>query len=189
MLSEKVNNLTKDTKGKFEKTIEWFSNEVSSLRGGRISTNLVEDVKIDYYRTQTPLKALASLSMLDSATISIEPWDKSSLQNIERALYDTEFGGNVKQEGNRILFNLPVLTEEDKQKIVKVLKEKTEEAKIRLREARDKSWKEVQKMEKGGEVTEDEKFEAKEELQKLIDEFNEKIEGIEAKKEKELSSV
>ena len=170
----------------FQKTLNWFSREISTLRGARITAGLIEDIKVEYYNSKVSLKEIASLSLIDSRTISIEPWDKSSIPNIEKALYDSEVGGSVKSEENRILFGLPAFTGEDRERIVKVLKQKMEKAKIGLRQTRDEVWSKVQEMERNGEISEDEKYKKKEEIQKKINEFENKIEEIGRKKEKEM---
>ncbi|MCD6094524.1 ribosome recycling factor [bacterium] len=185
---ESIDSLFEKTKDSFEKTLEWFKGEISSLRGSGVNINFIEDIKIDYYNSKVSLKEIASLSLLDSQTISIEPWDKSSIPNIEKALYQADLGGGIKNEGTRILFTFPVLTEEDKQKIIKILKRKTESARISLRRSRDETWKKIQQMAREGEISEDEKFKRRDDLDKLIDQFEEKIEDLEKRKEKEILS-
>ena len=187
MASSIIESLFTNTEGAFQRTINWFSREISSMRGSRITASLIEDIKVDYYNSKTALKEIASLSSIDSRTLSIEPWDKSSIPNIEKALYDSDAGGNVKSEKNRILFSLPSFTGEDREKIIKILKQKTEKAKISLRQVRDEAWSNVQEMERKGEISEDEKYKKKEELQEKIKKFEDKIEEMEKKKEKEMT--
>jgi len=185
---EDLDSLFKKTKDSFEKTLEWFKGEISSLRGSGINLALIGDIKVDYYNSKVSLKEIASLSLLDSQTISIEPWDKSSIPTIEKALYQSDLGGGVKKEGTRILFTFPALTQEDKEKIIKILKQKTERAKISFRRSRDETWKKIQQMAREGEISEDEKFKRKKDLDELIDQFEEKIEDLEKRKEKEILS-
>lgn len=184
-----IESLFQELRNTFQKTLDWLFKEVSSMRGSKVRVNLIDGIKVDYYGSLTPLKEVASLSLLDSQTIAIEPWDKSSIPDIEKALYKTEFGGGVKNEGNRILFNLPMSTEEDRGKIVKIVKQKMEEAKESLRQSRDNVWKKVQGMERNSEISEDEKFKGKEKIEKLIKEFEEKIEEIEKRKEEEINNI
>ena len=186
MPSSTIESLLQEAKGSFQKTFNWFLREISTLRGSRITTGLIEDIKVDYYNSKTSLKEIASLSLIDSRTISIEPWDKSSIPNIEKALYGSDVGGNVKSEKNRILFSLPIFTGEDREKIVKILKQKMEKAKIGLRQTRDEVWSKIQEMERNSEISEDEKYKKKEEIHKEINEFEKKIDEAGKKKEKEM---
>lgn len=186
MASSIIESLFTNTEGAFQRTINWFSREISSMRGSRITASLIEDIKVDYYNSKTALKEIASLSSIDSRTLSIEPWDKSSIPNIEKALYGSDVGGNVKSEKNRILFSLPIFTGEDREKIVKILKQKMEKAKIGLRQTRDEVWSKIQEMERNSEISEDEKYKKKEEIHKEINEFEKKIDEAGKKKEKEM---
>ena len=186
MSSEYLDNATQKLKDSFQKTLDWFLREISSLRGSRITIDLIEDIKVEYYGSKIFLKEIASLSLIDPRTISVESWDKSSVPNIEKSLYESGLGGSIKNEGNRVLFSFPALIAEDKEKLRKLLKQKMEKAKVSLRQARDEAWREIQEAERTSKISEDEKFNKKEELQKLIDEFEEKIEEMEERKEKEI---
>lgn len=186
MFSEEINNLFKETKISFQKTLDWFSREIFSLRSSRVTPDLVKDIKIDYFGTKVSLKEIASLSLMDNRTISIEPWDKTLIPEIEKALHASSLGGNIRSEKERVIFSISILSQEDKEKLVKVLKRKSEEGREILRHARDKTWHKIQEMERKGEISEDEKFKGKEELQEIFDEFEEKIEELEKNKEKEI---
>lgn len=183
---EDIEVLFQKTKGEFQKTLDWFTKEISSFRGSRLTIDLISNISVEYYGSKIPLKEIASLSFIDSRTISIEPWDKSALLNIERALFQSALG-SVKVKENKILFSIPPLTFQDKEKFIKLLRQKMEKAKISLRQVREKLWRKIQNMEREGEISEDEKFKRKEELQKLIEKFEGKIEDIEQKKEKEIT--
>jgi len=183
-----TDNLLKETQESFQKTFDWFKKEISAVRGGRVTIDLIDDLLLDYYDQKISLKEIASLSLFGPQTISIEPWDKSVIPNIEKAIRMSGLGGNVQNDGKRILFSLPTQTSEDKEKMIKLLKQKMEKAKVSLRQTRDEIWKKIQEMEREGEISEDEKFKQKDNLQKLIDEFEEKIEEIEKNKEKEILS-
>lgn len=183
-----IENLLRDTKEAFQKTLDWFSKEVSAFRGSRISLDLLYDIPIEYYNSKLSLKEIASLAFCDSNTISIEPWDKSSIKNIEDALRNSGIGGNIKSEEGRVLFSFPPFTQEDRESMIKLLNQKSEKARIGLRQARDKTWHTLQEMERKRDISEDEKFKGKEKLQELIDEFQERIEELNKRKAKEITS-
>lgn len=180
--------LSQKTKNLFEKSLEWFKKETSLLKSSRVGITLIEGLRVDYYGSNVSLKEIASLSMLDPRTISIEPWDKSSIPNIEKSILKSALGGSVKNENNRILVSFSSLTGEDREKTVKLLKKKAEETREGLRHSRDEIWKEIQEKERAGEISEDSKFKQKDELQKQFDEYKGKIEDTEKKKEEEIRS-
>ena len=181
-----TNQLFKNTKDSFEKTLDWFKKEVLIIRGGRVSIELIDGILVEYYGEKITLREVASLSLLDARTISIEPWDKSSIPNIEKALQASNLGGSVRNEGEKIFFSLPMQSAEDKEKMIKLVRQKMEKAKVALRQTREESWKKIQEMERKGEIPEDEKFRQKNDLQELINDYEKKIEEIEGKKEKEI---
>lgn len=183
-----IENLIKKTREEFQKSLDWFSKELLAFRGSRLTLNLLYNIPVDYYGSKLSLKEIASLSFSDSNTVSIEPWDKSSIKNIEDALRNSQLGGNIKSEEGRILFSFPSFTQEDREKIVKLLNQKSEKARIVLRQVREKTWDTIQEMEKQGEISEDDKFKGKEKLQELIDKFQEKIEELKEKKTKEITA-
>lgn len=185
---ERYKEILDKAKKEYQKTIDWFSKELLAFHGSRASIKLLENIKVECYGSQLSLKEVASLSLLDSRTVSIEPWDRNILSDIEKALHKAEIKGNVKTEKERVLFTFPALTAEDKEKILKVLRQLKERARESLRRNRDEAWSEIQEKQKEGELSEDEKFKAKDELEKLTKEFEEKIEEIEKKKEEEIMS-
>lgn len=183
-----LEDLLKETKNEFQKTIDWFKKEIMALRGSRLSIEMLDSIKVDCYDSKMTLKEIATLSLLDSRTISIEPWDKSLIPNIEKCLTNSEMQASIKNEGGKILFSVPVIAQEDREKIVKILKQKIEQAKQSLRRARDENWSKIQDMERKGEIPEDDKFKGKDKLQKLIEETEKELNEIEKIKEKEIMS-
>lgn len=173
-------------KEKLNKITEHFKGEIAILRTGRATPALVEDLAVDYYGTKTPLKALASISTPDPKQILIQPWDKGSLQPIEKAIQTSQLGLNPVVDGAQVRLNLPQLTEERRKDLIKLLGQKSEEAKIGVRKAREEALKEVDEQEKKKAISEDEKFRKKSEVQKTVDEINKKIEEIVNAKEKEI---
>lgn len=172
-----------------EKSIEHFKEELGQLRTGRASVAMVEGLTVDYYGSKSPLKQVASITIPEPRTIMISPWDKDNLVNIEKAIRESQLNFNPNNDGQVIRINIPVLTEERRKDLVKVLNQKAEDAKISIRKHREDVWDEIQKAEKEGLMGEDDKFTGKDKLQEVVDEFNKKIEAIRAEKEAEILTV
>lgn len=176
-------------KQNLDKILERLKNEAASLRTGRATPALVEDIEVDCYGSKTPLKAIASISVPEPRQILISPWDKNAIQPIERAIKSSSLGLNPISDKDIIRLAMPALTEERRKELVKLLGRYLEEAKISVRREREEVLKEVEKQEKEKKISEDEKFRKKQEIQKIIDEMNKKIEDLGATKEKEIMSV
>jgi len=159
------------------------------LRTGRATPALVENLEIDYYGTKTPLKAIAAISSPDSRSLIIQPWDKSVLPAIERAIETSKLGIKPVSERETIRILLPPLTEERRKELTKLLGKYLEDARIQVRREREEILKEIDRREKAKEISEDEKFRRKNEVQKIVDEANKKIEEIGTAKEKEIMTV
>ena len=168
------------------KVIEYLSKEYTQLNIGRASPMVLDGVSVESYGSRVPLKNVASVSIEDIKTLRIAPWDKNQIKEIEKAIAASNLGLSlaVDDMGIRVIF--PNLTTETRQTLVKVLKEKFEEQRITVRKERERVWDDIQKLEKEGKMTEDEKFRAKDELQKIIDETNNNLESVFEKKEKEV---
>ena len=168
------------------KVAEYLSKEYSQLNIGRASPMVLDGISIESYGSYVPLKNVASVSIEDPKTLRIAPWDKGQIKAIEKSIIASNLGLSVAvdEAGIRVVF--PQLTTETRQTLVKVLKEKLEEQRITIRKERERIWDEIQKLEKEGKMPEDDKFRAKEDLQKIIDEINKKLEDIFEKKEKEV---
>jgi ribosome recycling factor len=168
------------------KVSEYLSKEYGQLNIGRASPMVLDGISVESYGSYLPLKNVASVSIEDPKTLRIVPWDKNQIKEIEKAIISSNLGLSVSVDdvGIRVVF--PQLTTETRQTLVKVLKEKLEDQRITIRKERERVWDEVQKLEKEGKITEDEKFRAKEDLQKIIDEINKSLESIFEKKEKEV---
>ncbi|MFY9462283.1 MAG: ribosome recycling factor [Candidatus Sungiibacteriota bacterium] len=173
-------------KARLEKIASQAKAEVSTLRTGRITSVLVEDIEVDYYGTKTPLKALASFSSPEPRQIVIQPFDKNAVEAIQKAILASPLGLNPIAEREVLRIIVPPLTEERKQELVKVLKKKVEEAHIQLRQARDEAMKETSAKEKAKEISEDERFRMKSEVEKIVDEGKKKLEELFLAKEREI---
>lgn len=183
------NEIINKRKEEFDKAIEHFKNEAGKLRTGRANPSLVEGLLVDYYGTKTPLKQIASISTPEPRTITIQPWDRGALSAVEAAIRESDLNLNPNNDGIVVRINIPMLTEERRRELVKVLNQKGEEARISIRSIREEAWKEIQDLEKKGGISEDDKFKGKDLLQEIVDEYNKKIEEIRGKKEGEIMTV
>ncbi len=173
----------------FNKTLEHLKEELKKIRTGRASSNLVENLSVDYYGSSSPLKQVASLTVSDSQTITISPWNRDNLVNIEKAVRESQLNLNPVNDGKVIRINIPPLNEERRRELVKILNQKTEEARVSIRKIRENIWDEIQESEKRKEISEDDKFLGKDKIQKIVDEYNNKIEEIRKKKEEEIMTI
>lgn len=185
-----VRSLVESADPKMEKALAHLAEELNSLRTGRATTALVDSIMVDYYGVMQPLKAVASIGTPDAKTIAITPWDKNALGPVEKALREAPgLGLNPMNDGHVVRLNIPPLTEDRRREIVKTLGGKVEECRIALRNVRHDVLKDVQKMEKAKEATADDVKFAETELNKKIEQFQRRIEELEAAKTKEIMAV
>lgn len=171
-----------------DKNLEFFKNELHKVRTGQANPALVEDIIVDYMGTMLPVKQLASISIPEPRQILIQPWDKSCLEMIEKAINQAGIAGvQAIVDKDSIRIGLPVLTEEYRQELKRNISEKKEEARQNLRRIRQDIWKSIEGMFSAKQITEDDKFRAKDELQKITDDYNKKIDEVCEKKEKEIT--
>lgn len=175
--------------GHFEEAIEHFKGEIEKFRTGRATPALVDYLVVDYYGTKTPMKQIASVNVPEARSLMIQPWDRGALGAIETAIRTANLGLNPTNDGVVIRIALPPLTEERRRDLVKALNQKSEEARIAVRNIREDAWKEIQNLEKEGLIAEDNKFRAKEDLQEVVEEYNRKIEELRKKKEDDMMTV
>lgn len=173
----------------FDKTIEYLKSELAGLQTSRATPSLIEDLEVECYNQKMPLKQLAAIQAPESRLILIRPWDKSILKDIEKAINQSKLGLSPVVDEELIRLKIPPLSEERRRELVKILHEKVEECRISIRRQREEVWREIQELERKKEIPEDDKFRAKDELQKVIDEYNDKIEEMKKKKEKEIMKV
>lgn len=178
-----------ESKQRMEKTLQSLDKEFRRLRTGRASAALLEGVKVDYYGTLTPIEQLASISVPDSRTISIQPWDRAAFKDVEKAIQRSELGLNPISDGKLIRVNIPPLTEERRRDLAKVARKFTEESKIGIRNIRRDANDALKRQEKGKEISEDELRKAQDEVQKLTDEFIARADAALAAKEKEIMEI
>lgn len=174
-----------DLKIELDKTIDYLKNELKSLQVGRATPALVENLEVECYGQKTPLKQVAAIQVPEPRVIIIRPWDKSILQEIEKAVNQSQLNINPVVEGDIVRLNIPPLNEERRRELAKIVGERAEECRINIRRHREDAWREVQ----NEDISEDEKFRAKDELQKIVDDYNQKIKEIKERKEEEIMKV
>ncbi|QQS61312.1 MAG: ribosome recycling factor [Candidatus Moraniibacteriota bacterium] len=172
-----------------EGVIVFAREEFAKIRTGRANASLVQDLRVDAYGSLTPLNQLATISVPEPRTIAISPWDKQVLASIEKAVRNSDVGITPLNDGNTIRLILPTLNEETRKDLVKKVNVKAEEARIRVRTIRENYLRGVDSKEESGEISEDEKFSQRKDIQKYVDEYNQKIESIRSEKEKEVMTV
>lgn len=178
-----------EAQDKMKKTVEAVQREFNTIRTGRASSALVDGIKVDYYGTQTPLKQLSSISTPDPKLIVIQPWDTSVLGEIEKALLKSDIGITPLNDGRVIKLGIPQLTQERREELVKVIKKMSEDGRVSIRSIRREINDKIKALEKNKTISEDESFKSIDEIQKLTDKEIKEIDGILAKKEKELMEV
>lgn len=175
-----------ELKQNLEKIIEHLKHEVASLRTGRATPALVEDLEVDYYGAKTPLKAIAAISSPEARQLVIQPWDKGAMPAIEKAIQGSSLGLNPVADRDAIRLTIPQLTEERRKELAKLLGRHLEDARIAVRREREEALKEIDYAEKAKEISEDEKFRMRNEAQKIVDGINNKIDEVGSGKEREI---
>ena len=178
-----------DTDRKMDRSIEALKRDLNSLRTGRATPALVENVSVDYYGVPTPLKQIASISVPDARAIMVQPWDKQSLREIEKSLMKSEMGFNPSNDGNIITVPIPSLNQERRQDMVRMLKRKLEEGKVSIRNVRRDSLETLRKLERDKSISQDENRRAQDRLQKTTDDHTKSIDQVGAAKESEIMQV
>ena len=176
-------------KPEYEAVIDHLKKELSTLRTGQASPSLVEDIPVSAYDSTMEIKGLASIQTQDTKTLIIDPWDKGLIQAIEKAIRDADIGVSPVVDGAVIRIIMPQMTEENRVKLVKLAKEKLEEARIVIRKVRENARDSVIKIEKDSEISEDEKYKIFDEIEKVTKEFTQKIEDIGKTKEEEIMKI
>lgn len=179
----------KEFEEKMKKSVSVFVENLGSIRAGRANPKILNNIQVEYYGTSTPITQVASVSVPEARLIVVQPWDKSVLGEIEKAIQKADLGINPINDGNVIRLNFPELNEERRKEIVKEIKTLTEEAKVSIRNIRRDSMELVKDLEKKSEISEDELKAAENEVQKLTDKYNKEIDNEFDKKQKEILSI
>ncbi len=184
-----IKDLMKSTEERMKKTLEVLEDQLRSIRTGRASPALVERVMVEYYGVPTPLNQLAVISAPEPQLLTIRPYDPSSLDAIERAIMSSDLGLNPSNDGKIIRLVIPSLTQERREELVRLVNRRVEEAKVALRNIRREALERLRGMEKEKEISEDDFFRARDDLQDLIDRYAEKAEELGKRKSKEILEV
>lgn len=176
--------LSPQKKKDFDGALEHAKSEAASIRTGRANASMVEDLPVEYYGSRMTIKELGTITVPEPRSLSIQPWDKGALAPIEKAIRDSSLGLNPIVDGVAVRLNIPPLTEERRKEFIKLLHQKMEDTRVRMRGIREDVLKEV----KANSTREDDLRDAKEGLQKVMDEYNKKLDELSAKKEQELMS-
>ena len=180
--------LLKDTEDLMRKAIEATRREFSELRSGRANPKMVEGIRVNYYGTPTLLKEIAAIGVPEAKMMIISPWDPGSVKDIEKAILQSDLGITPMCDGKIIRLIVPPLSEERRQDLIKLVKKSAEDGKVSIRTIRRDAKDRVKNLEKDKKISEDEKFAAEDELQKLTDKYTKEIDRVLEEKEKELSN-
>jgi ribosome recycling factor len=172
-----------------QKTIESTQRSLNTIRTGRANTALLDRITVEYYGTQTPLRSLASVNTPDSSTIAIQPFDRNTLNLIEKAISMSDLGLTPNNDGTSIRLNIPPLTSDRRKELVKMAAKLAEEGKVAIRNIRRDGVDAVKRQGKSGEVSEDETKDLQDKIQKLTDKYIAKIEELLSEKEKDITTV
>ncbi|MFW6364193.1 MAG: ribosome recycling factor [Spirochaeta sp.] len=179
----------KDAEARMKKSIKALEDEFAAIRTGRASTALFDKITVDYYGSPTPLNQLATVSTPEARLVVIQPWDKSSLGDIEKAIQKSDLSLNPNNDGKVIRINIPPLTEERRKEIVRNAKQQAEQAKIAIRNIRRDANDELKQQEKDGEISEDEEKRLQDEVQKLTDSYTRQATQLLETKEQEILEI
>lgn len=174
---------------RFQKTIEHFSEELKSVRTGRANPSLVTNIMVMAYGSPLPIPQLANISVPEAKMLVIEPWDKSLLKEIEKAITQSNLGINPLNDGTSVRLIMPQMTEENRKNLIKILGHKSEQAKIAIRSVRDSIREEITQQERNKEITQDDRYALFEEVDKMTKEFTARIEELTTKKEEEIMTI
>ena len=184
-----MNEYITTKEGEFIKAIDFFKKEIASIRTGRANPNILEGIQVDAYGAKTPINGVASVNVEDGQSISISPWDKNVIKEIEKALVDADLGVSVTNEGDKIRLVMPKMTEENRIGLVKKLNEKQESARIAIRQTREEIKNSIEQAEKDKEISEDDKFRFIKELDEETGKQNDALKEIRDKKEAEIMTI
>lgn len=180
--------LTK-TSQRMQRRIDHLVDEYSQIRAGRANPALLEKIKIDYYGTTTPISQVASISVAEARTLTIQPWDASVIRDIERAIQTSDLGINPQNDGKILRIIFPPLTEDRRKEIVKDISKLAEETKVQIRNVRRECMEKLKAMKKDGELTEDDLKQAEKKTQDLTDKFVKKTDELSSAKQKEIMEI
>lgn len=184
-----MNELIKNTEEKMRKSIDALEREYKSIRAGRANAAVLDRVNVDYYGVPTPVQQMAAISIPEPRTLLIQPWDKSTLKEIEKAILVSEIGINPQNDGTCIRLNFPPLTEERRKELVKDIRKKGEDSKVAVRNQRRDALDKLKALKKANSITEDDEQNGEKKIQNLTDKFCKEIDDLASIKEKETMEI
>ncbi len=181
--------LLKNLETSMQKSVAVFKEEIKKFHTGRATPVLVENIMVDYYGSKSPIKQIASINIPEPRMIVISPWNKDDLVSIDKAIGESDLKVNPQNDGESIRITLPAMTEERRMELVKLLNKEKEKSKISIKQMREEVWDDIKKMEEEKKISEDDKFKAKEDLQKIVDKYNNELTEIADRKEEEIIKI
>ena len=189
MIHEKLTSILDDAREHMEKSFEYLLSELKSIRAGRATPAMLENVRVNYYGSQTPLNQMASVNAPQPDLLVVQPWDRSTLADIEKAIQVANLGLNPSNDGSVIRLPVPPLSEERRRDLVKSTHTRGEEAKVAIRNIRRHAKDHIRSSQKEDNLPEDMQYEADDQLQKLTDDFADKVDSLLSRKEAEIMEV
>ncbi len=184
-----IREILKESEERMQKALEVLRHELATIRTGKATTALLDGVKVDYYGKMSPLSQIANVSVLDVHALAVQPWDKSMLEPIQKAIQTTNLGLNPIKDGERIRVPIPPLNEERRRELVKLIKKFGEDSKVAIRNIRRDSIEHLKKSEKADHLSEDERKRGEVDVQKMTDKFTKEVDDLLDIKEKEIMEV
>lgn len=184
-----MNPVLTNAEGKMTKSVNALANEYSSIRAGRANPAVLDKVLVEYYGAPTPVTQLAAVSVPEARTLLIQPWDKTALKGIEKAIQTSDIGINPQNDGSTVRLVFPPLTEERRRELVKGVYKYAEEAKVAVRSIRRDAMDKLKELKKKAEITEDDQKGLEKKLQELTDKYCKEIDELSAKKDKEIMEI
>ncbi|GAB2950239.1 MULTISPECIES: ribosome recycling factor [Aquaspirillum] len=184
-----INDVKKSAEQRMQKTLETFKTDLTKVRTGRAHTGLLDHITVDYYGSPTPINQVGNVTLIDARTIGVQAWEKGMAAKIEKAIRDSDLGLNPASNGDLIRVPMPMLTEERRRDLTKIVKGEAENARVAVRNVRRDSNNDLKNLLKDKAITEDEERRAQEDIQKLTDKFVAEIDKALAEKEKELMEI
>ena len=184
-----MNELIKTVEAKMDKTIGALERDFASIRAGRANAAVLDRIQVEYYGTPTPIQQMAAISSPDPRTLQIQPWDATSLKDIEKAIQTSDLGINPQNDGRVIRLTFPPLTEDRRKELVKDVRKMAEDSKVALRSIRRDAIEKLKAMKKANEITEDDQANGEKKIQNVTDKFVKEIDALADAKEKDVMSI
>jgi len=188
-MNEMIKMIRQDADERMHKSVETLKSELTKIRTGRAHTSLLEHIIVPYYGTNVPINQAANVTVLDSRTLGVTPFDKSIVTALEKAIRDSDLGLNPSNVGDLVRVPLPAMTEERRRDLVKVVRQEAEGARVAVRNIRRDANHDLKELMKEGDISKDDEHRAEEDIQKLTDQFIKKVDAVLAEKEAELMEV